>query len=133
MPIERVSRGFKDISNSFLINPLSKDIADIKNETAISRSVRNLVLTSRGERFFRRSIGSRVSRLLFQNMDESTAELLKSEIETTIENFEPRVKLTDVKVTPLYEENVFNVSIFYNIVGIDALPQQLTFVLLPTR
>lgn len=133
MPLERVSRGFKDISNSFLVHPLTKDVADIKNETAISRSIRNLVLTSRGERFFQRSIGSRVSRLLFENMDSSTAELLKSEIKNTIENFEPRVQLTDVIVTPVYEENVFNVSIFYNIVGIDALPQQLTFVLLPTR
>jgi len=133
MPTERVSRGFKDISNSFLLNPLTRDIASISNETAIARSVRNLILTNRGERFFQRNLGSRVSRLLFENMDKSTAYLLKTEIELTIQNYEPRVRLTDVKVTPDYVNNSFNVSIFYNIVGIDALPQQLTFVLLPTR
>ena len=133
MPLERVSIGFKDISNSLLLNPLSKDIAIITNETAIARSIRNLVLTNRGERFFQRNLGSKVSRLLFENMDESTADLIRSEIRDTIENYEPRVVLTDVNVTPDYSNNAFNISIFYNIVGIDALPQQLSFVLLPTR
>jgi phage baseplate assembly protein W len=133
MPLERVSIGFKDISNSLLLNPLSKDIAIITNETAIARSIRNLVLTNRGERFFQRNLGSKVSRLLFENMDESTADLIRSEIRDTIENYEPRVILTDVIVNPDYSNNAFNISIFYNIVGIDALPQQLSFVLLPTR
>lgn len=133
MPLERVSIGFKDISNSLLLNPLSNDIAIITNETAIARSIRNLVLTNRGERFFQRNLGSKVSRLLFENMDESTADLIKSEISETVENYEPRVSLTDIKVTPNYTDNAFNITIFYNIVGIDALPQQLSFVLLPTR
>jgi phage baseplate assembly protein W len=133
MPLERVSVGFKDISNSFLLNPLSNDIAVITNETAIARSIRNLVLTNRGERFFQRNLGSKMSKLLFENMDESTADLIQSEIRDTIENYEPRVILTDVNVTPDYTNNAFNVTVFYNIVGIDALPQQLSFVLLPTR
>jgi len=133
MPLERVSIGFKDISNSFLLNPLSNDIAVITNETSIARSIRNLVLTNRGERFFQRNLGSKVPKLLFENMDNTTADLIKSEITETVENYEPRVILTDVKVTPNYTDNAFNISIFYNIVGIDALPQQLSFVLLPTR
>jgi phage baseplate assembly protein W len=133
MPLERVSVGFKDISNSLLLNPLTNDIAVITNETAIARSVRNLVLTNRGERFFQRNLGSKVSKLLFETLDESTSDLIKSEIRETIENYEPRVILTDVNVIPDYANNAFNVTIFYNIVGIDALPQQLSFVLLPTR
>lgn len=133
MPLERVSVGFKDISNSFLLNPLSNDVAVITNETAIARSIRNLVLTNRGERFFQRNLGSKISKLLFENMDETTADLIRSEIRDTIENYEPRVILTDVNVTPDYTDNAFNVTVFYNIVGIDALPQQLSFVLLPTR
>ena len=133
MPLERVSVGFKDISNSLLLNPLTNDIAVITNETAIARSVRNLVLTNRGERFFQRNLGSKVSKLLFENIDETTSDLIRSEIRETIENYEPRVILTDVNVIPDYTNNAFNVTIFYNIVGIDALPQQLSFVLLPTR
>ena len=122
MPVQRVSRGFKDISLSFQVNPLSKDLIAIKNETAIARSIRNLVLTLQGERFFNPILGSRVSKLLFSNVDEVTASAIEDEITNTIENFEPRVELLE-----------YNVTIRYNIVGIDVLPQQLTFALQPTR
>tara|TARA_R100000005_G_C4928585_1_gene158614 strand:+ start:86 stop:487 length:402 start_codon:yes stop_codon:yes gene_type:complete len=133
MPVQRVSRGFKDISLSFQVNPLSKDLIAIKNETAIARSIRNLVLTLQGERFFNPILGSRVSKLLFSNVDEVTASAIEDEITNTIENFEPRVELTSVKVKAEDELLEYNVTIRYNIVGIDVLPQQLTFALQPTR
>ena len=133
MPVQRVSRGFKDISLSFQVNPLSKDLIAIKNETAIARSIRNLVLTLQGERFFNPILGSRVSKLLFSNVDEVTASAIEDEITNTIENFEPRVELRSVKVKAEDELLEYNVTIRYNIVGIDVLPQQLTFALQPTR
>lgn len=133
MPLNRTSRAFKDISMSLLLNPLTRDVVDIKNETAIARSVRNLILTNRGERLFGNEIGSKVSKSLFENIDTTSASIIKTEIINTIENYEPRVVLTDVIIDPIFDDNAFNVSIFYNIVGIDALPQQLSFVLLPTR
>ena len=133
MPVQRVSRGFKDISLSFQVNPLSKDLIAIKNETAIARSIRNLVLTLQGERFFNPILGSRVSKLLFSNVDEVTASAIEDEITNTIQNFEPRVELTSVKVKAEDELLEYNVTIRYNIVGIDVLPQQLTFALQPTR
>jgi len=133
MPLERVSKGFKDISTSFQVNPITYDLIDIKNETAIARSIRNLVLTVRGERFFDPNLGSNVNNLLFDNMDELTAISIRDEITTTIDNYEPRVRLRLVEVTPNYDENEFNVKITYDIVGIDVLPQQLSFALLPTR
>ena len=61
MPVERVSKGFKDLSSSFQTNPLSNDLLGIKNETAIARSIRNLVLTQQGERPFNSILGSKVS------------------------------------------------------------------------
>lgn len=133
MPVERVSKGFKDISSSFQVNPLTYDLIAIKNETAISRSIRNLVLTSQGERFFNPILGSRVSRLLFENVDEITASAIKDEITTTINNFESRVNLLSVDVSPDFDNGEFNVTIRYEIVGIDVLPQQLSFALQPTR
>ena len=98
MPVERVSKGFKDISTSFQVNPLTYDLIAIKNETAIARSIRNLVLTYQGERFFNPILGSKVSRLLFESVDEITASAIQEEIKTTIENFEPRVNLLSVDV-----------------------------------
>ena len=133
MPVERISRGFKDISSSFKVNPLSEDLIAIKNETAIARSVRNLILTSPGERFFNPILGSRVSKLLFESVDLITANAIEDEIRVTIENFEPRVELTSVDVKADLNGGEYNVAIRYNIKGIDALPQQLAFVLQPTR
>ena len=133
MPVERVSKGFKDISMSFEVNPINLDIIGVKNDVAISRSIRNLILTVPGERFFNENLGSGVSELLFDNMDEITATVLRDEIESTIIRYEPRVKLDDVKVKPNYDEHEFNVTITYTIIGIDALPQQLNFALQPTR
>ena len=133
MPVERVSRGFKDISMSFQVNPITSDLITTKNETAIARSVRNLVFTRPGEKFFNPNLGSRVSETLFDNMDDISASIVEDDIRDTIDNYEPRVKLVSVKATPDYQGNAFDVVITYNIIGIDALPQQLAFALQPTR
>lgn len=133
MPVERVSKGFKDISASFQVNPLNFDLIGLKNENAIARSVRNLVLTQRGERPFAPSLGSGVNGLLFENMDSVTASVLRDEIVEVITNYEPRVELIDVTVTAVPDENAMNVRVQYRIIGIEAPAQQLTFALQPTR
>ena len=133
MPIERVSKSFKDISSSFQISPMNFDLIVIKNETAIARSIRNLVFTLPGERFFNQNLGSRISNSLFENIDNTSAGIIQDEIQNTIQNYEPRVDLISVEVLPNYEEYSFDVNINYNIVGIDVLPQQLTFALEQTR
>ena len=133
MPVQRRSKGFVDISASWHNNPLSNDLITLKNETAIARSVRNLILTIQGERPFQPVLGSNVSNLLFDNMDKLTAAALKNEITTTIENYEPRVELNDVIVDPNYDNNEFNVTVQYYIVGIDVPEQELSFVLESTR
>ena len=133
MPVERISRGFKDVSMSFAINPISSDLIATKNETAIARSVRNLVLTRPGERFFNPNLGSRVYESLFDNVDDISASIVEDDIRDTVDNYEPRVKLVSVKATPDYQGNAFDVVITYNIIGIDASPQQLAFALQPTR
>ena len=133
MPVERVSKGFKDLSMTFQVNPVNYDLIGLKNETAISRSIRNLVFTLPGEKFFNPNLGSRVSRQLFENMDAVSASIIEDEIRDTINKYEPRVRLVNVEVSPNYDENQFNVTITYRIVGIDVLPQQLTFALQPTR
>ena len=133
MPVERISKEFKDLSMSFQVNPINYDLIAIKNETAIARSVRNLVLTNPGERFFDQILGSKVSRSLFENLDEITASNIRDEIRNTINNYEPRVNLINIDVFPDYDNNEFNITIRYNIIGIDSLPQQLTFALQPTR
>ena len=133
MPLERVSQGFKDISMSFQTNPLNSDLIALKNETAISRSLRNIVLTVPGEQFFNENFGSRVSQSLFENIDNITASIIEDEIKESINNFEPRVKLLSVKAIADLDSNGFDVNIQYKIIGADVPPQSLQFVLQPTR
>ena len=133
MPLERVSQGFKDISMSFQSNPLNNDLNAIKNVNAIARSVRNIVLTTPGEKFFDPDFGSNVSKLLFENVDDITASQIQEEIEYSIVNYEPRVNLLNVIVQPNFDNNEYFVRISYIIIGIDIPPQELEFALLPSR
>ena len=133
MPVQRKSQSFKDISMTFQRSPLSSDLIAIKNQTAIARSLRNLVLTAPGERFFNENLGSNVNNLLFENMDDVTASSIKDEIQNTINNYEPRVKLLKTQVSPNFETLEFDVVIRYEIIGVEAQPQQLSFALEPAR
>jgi len=133
MPLERVSQGFKDISMTFQINPLNSDLIALKNETAIARSVRNIVFTIPGEKFFDESFGSNISRSLFENIDDITASIIVDEVRQSIRNFEPRVNLLDVQAFPDFNNNSFDLNIIYEIIGADIPAQQLQFVLQSTR
>ena len=133
MPAQRVSKGFKDVSMSFKFNPLSGDLIALKNESAIARSVRNIVLTTPGEKIFDPYFGSNVNALLFENVDEISAVAIRDEIENSLKNYEPRIALEEIMVDPNYDMNQFDVIITYRIVGIDVPPTQLEFALLPSR
>ena len=133
MPVQRRSKGFLDLSASFQASPLNSDLLVLKNENAIARAVRNLVLTIQGERPFAPILGSNVNNLLFENIDKLTAAAIRTEIRNTIENYEPRVEINEIIVNPNYDNNEFNVTVQYYIVGIDVPEQELTFALQPTR
>ena len=133
MPQQRVSQSFKDISMSFETNPLNDDIVSLSDTSAIARSIRNIVFTSPGEKFFNPDFGSRISESLFENVDDVSALAIEDEIKSSIINFEPRVNLLNTNVVPNPDDNEMNVTIEYEITGIDIPPQQLEFVLLPTR
>ena len=133
MPIERVSQGFKDISMTFQSNPLNDDLIAIKNENAIARSLRNIVFTLPGEKFFNESFGSRITESLFDNIDDITATIIVDEIRESIERNESRVELGDVKAYPDYENNGFDVIIVYDVIGSEIPTQELQFVLQSSR
>ena len=133
MPQQRVSQSFKDISMSFETNPLNDALIALKNSSAIARSIRNIVFTQPGEKFFNPEFGSRVSESLFEIVDQVSTIAIRDEIRSSIINYEPRVNLLDVIVIPNEDDNEMNVTVKYRIIGIDIPPQQLEFVLLPTR
>ena len=129
----KVSRSYKDISLSFNPHPITKDLPIIKNADAIRRSVRNLVQTIPGERFFNPILGSSVYDSIFDLADFGTSSLIEAEILTTIENFEPRVANVRVRVDPRYDLNNFDVTIFFDVVGQELPTQEFSFILEATR
>ena len=133
MPLQRVSQGFKDVSMTFQANPLNGDLIGLKNENAIARALRNIVFTLPGEKFFNENFGSQITASLFENVDDLSAISIRDEIEQAIINYEPRVDLQKVEVFPNLDDNAFDVIITYIIVGANVPPQELQFVLVPTR
>jgi len=133
VPLERVSQGFKDLSMTFQANPLNDDLIALKNENAIARSIRNIVFTLPGEKFFNASFGSRITESLFENIDDITSTIIVDEITQSIENYEERVKLLDVQASPNYDNNSYDLTIRYLIIGRDIPAQELQFVLQSSR
>ena len=122
------SRSFKDFSVNFARNPFTDDLSVVHNDNSIKQAVKNIILTSPGEKPFQPLVGSSVNRLLFEPLDAFTADAVAEEIRTTINQYEPRVKLTKVNVTPIIEGNKLNVSLEYKIVGLPIV-ETIEFVL----
>ena len=133
MAVTRISRAFKDISLSFDPHPVTKDLPILKNANAIVRSVRNLVETIPTERYFNSLLGSDVRSSLFDFVDFGTAAEIEEQIKTTVENFEPRVANLQVEVNPQPDNNTFEVTIYFDIIGQEIPTQEFTFLLEATR
>jgi phage baseplate assembly protein W len=108
---------YKDIDLTFA-KTTSNDVAKRIDVNAVKQSIKNLLLTRPGERPFQPNLGSELYSILFEPMDAVTVETLKGVISTCIGNYEPRVKLQEVAVSPNYDENAYDVSLYFYIIGI---------------
>lgn len=133
MAITRISRSFKDISLSFEPHPVTKDLPVLKNERAITRSVRNIVETIPTEKFFNSIFGSDVYRSLFDFVDFGTASIIQEQIKTALNNFERRINNVKVEVEPRPDDNDFEVTVIFDIIGQDFPTQEFSFILEATR
>ena len=133
MAIPRISRSFKDISLSFEPHPVTKDLPVLKNERAIIRSVRNIVQTIPTEKFFDSLFGSDVYRSLFDFVDFGTASIIQEQIKTALNNFERRINNVKVEVEPRPDDNDFEVTVIFDIIGQDFPRQEFSFILEATR
>ena len=128
-----ISRSFRDISLSFSRHPVTNDILILRNEDAIKKSVINLIRTRIGERFFNNLLGTSVDNSLFELNGLEVSTILDEEIKTVLSNFEPRIVVRDVMVESMEDSNELNVKISYDIVGLPFPPQNIEFLLQPTR
>ncbi len=124
----KTSRAFKDVGITMARNPFTDDLGIQKNDVAIKQAIKNLVMTAPGEKPFQPAIGSRVRALLFEPLDPFTADAIQEEIINTIEQYEPRVILTNVIATPIADGNKLNVLVEYKVVG-QPIIESINFVL----
>jgi len=133
MAVTRISRSFKDISLSFEPHPVTKDLPVIKNQTAIIRSIRNLVETIPSEKFFNPNLGSNVYSSLFEFVDYGTASVIEDQIRNVVQNYEPRVERVEVNAYPEPDSNNFEIYVKFDIIGQQFPTQQFSFILEATR
>lgn len=111
-------RSFKDVGINFSKNPLTNDVIAVKDESAVTQSIKNLIMTKFGEKLMDPSIGSDVYNMLFEPLDAFSAMELKDRILNTIRNFEPRVDVIDVLVTSIEDnDSAIIVTLTYRIIG----------------
>ena len=133
MAITRKSRAFKYISFSFSPHPVTKDLPVLGNERAIVRSVRNLVETIPTERFFNSLLGTDIRDTLFSNFDRMNVMMIEDQIRELLGNFEPRVSNVGATVKARPDDNTLEVTVFFDITGLDLPQQSFAFILEPTR
>ena len=133
MAVQRISRDFKDISLSFDMHPITKDITVLKNEDAVKRSIRNIVQTLPFERFFNPTFGSDVRTNLFDFVDFGSATVLEEQINIAIRNDEPRANNITVEVLPKVDINSFEINVYFSIVGLELPQQKFTYILESSR
>lgn len=122
------TREYKDLDLNFMVHPIRKDINKVTNQMAVINSIKNIILTSHYEKPFQPEFGSNVRNLLFENLDIITASALEREIEQTIRNFEPRVRVVSVKAIPDFNNNGFSVQMEFYIINQTA-PVSISFLL----
>jgi phage baseplate assembly protein W len=107
--------GYVDLDLTFQLHPAKKDLMLSIGEVAVSRALKNLLLTNYYEKPFKPDYGSNLRKLLFEPMSPITTSALSKEVEYVIRNFDKRVTLQSVDVEALYDYNVYQVTITFYI------------------
>ena len=111
------SRKYTDLDLNFRSHPFTKDVLLKKGDNSIKQSVKNLVLTRKGEKPFHPEIGSHIYTHLFDNMTVDTVVNIKTTIEDVINTYEPRVVLSSVDVVANPDQNLYDVTIIFRLIN----------------
>lgn len=106
---------YSDFKKNLEVSPLSGDITLNKDEESVKESIKNLILTDRGERLMQPSLGGNIRAMLFENITPSILTLIEDQVSTTIETFEPRAELIDVVAQSNIDDNVVVVTVVFYI------------------
>lgn len=115
--LQKIPDLFSDFLSDFTPHPITKDLARTKNDIAIKKSVRNIVLTMVGERMFQPSIGGNIRKVLFEPNDELMSEEIKFQITNALQKSEPRVNVLQTIVNRDEQNDTVNVGVYFMILN----------------
>lgn len=124
---------FKDLSVTFKKHPVTDDLVTVKDNAAISQAIVNLLLTNKGERPFQPNLGAEIYKTLFEPLDYGTAGIIRSAVIEVLEKYEPRIRVSEINVTPDFDNNSYSVELTYIIRGRDDRPVSVQVFLERTR
>ena len=124
---------FKDLSVTFKKHPVTDDLVTVKDKSAIIQSITGLLLTKKGERPFQPDLGCDIQTVLFEPLDYASAAMIKSEVLSTLNQYEPRISVVDIECNPDYNNNGYNVELIFKRIGRDDAPVAVDFFLERTR
>ena len=119
---------YSDFLDDFNVDPIKQDLLRHTNEEAVKTSIRNLLLTNRGERLYKPNVGSDIRAVLFENFSPAMESVVGDLIKTAVENYEPRAKILDVVVSSDIDEHFLSITIIFNIINREA-PVTLELIL----
>ena len=119
---------YSDFYSNFDLELVKKDLLSYKNEDSVKRSIRNILLTDNGERFFNPTFGSDIRKMLFENFSPSTEQVVADLIKTAIGNHEPRANVIDVNVSGDPDQNSMYINIVFSVIN-KAEPVTLELIL----
>ena len=117
---------YRDLGLSFIPHPVTKNVSVLKNEDAVKRAIRNLILTNQGESFFDDLYGGNVTALLFENYGPVSEITIKRIIEEAVIAYEPRATVLGVEIISRPDNNRIKINIMFSING-NPIPSQLIF------
>jgi uncharacterized protein len=112
-PIRKRQPLWADFHKDFSVNPISNDLAVKRDEEAIKESLKNLILTDRGERLFQPNLGGDVRATLFENNTPATLKIIEEQVKSTILSYEPRVELIGVEVQSSLDTSTVQINILF--------------------
>lgn len=108
---------YSDVFTNLDIHPNKQDLVLHVNEDSVKRSIKNILLTNRGEKLFNPFFGSDVRAILFENFSPQSETLLREYVTNAIQNFEPRANLLNVIISPLIDQNAYGVTVIFSTIN----------------
>lgn len=124
---------FKDFNLNFKPHPVTEDLQVLKDNADIRQSIKSLLLTKKGERLFKSSIGTGLYDLLFEPLDFGTSSMIRDEVYNVIQRYEKRVKIVELSVDTNFDDNGYDISLTYIVIGRDDLQSTVEFFLESAR